>query len=108
LKFASTKLYGTVMRKFALFGQRADQKILALALLCASVATNGLSAYAQEAENVPMPLLRPFAPTAMRNMPAPMMRPDPTTTATIPRTLAPAAMNGSLKTALDALSAKDP
>ncbi|MBX8801063.1 lytic transglycosylase domain-containing protein [Ochrobactrum sp. MR28] len=96
------------MRKFALFGQRADQKILALALLCASVATNGLSAYAQEAENVPTPLLRPFAPTAMRNMPAPMMRPDPTTTATIPRTQAPAAMNGSLKTALDALSAKDP
>lgn len=96
------------MRKFALFGQRADQKILALALLCASVASNGLSAYAQEAENVPTPLLRPFAPTAMRNMPAPMMKPDPTTTATIPRTQAPTAMNGSLKTALDALSAKDP
>lgn len=96
------------MRKFALFGQRADQKILALAILGASVASNGLSAYAQEAENVPTPLLRPFAPTAMRNMPAPMMRPDPTTTATISRAQAPAALNGSLKTALDALSAKDP
>lgn len=95
------------MRKFALFGQRADQKLLALALLCASVATNGLTAHAQEAENVPTPLLRPFAPTAMRNMPAPMLKPDPTTTATIPRAQAPAAINGSLKTALDALSAKD-
>ena len=95
------------MRKFALFGQRPDQFFLALTLLSASMAGNVLTAGAQEAENVPTPLLRPFAPTAMRNMPAPMMRPDPTTTATIPRAQAPAAMSGSLKTALDALSSKD-
>lgn len=94
------------MRKFALFGQRPDQKRLALTLLCASLVTGSLTANAQELENVPTPYLRPFAPTVMRT-PPPMMRPDPTTTATIPRTQTPSAQNSSLKTALDALSAKD-
>ncbi|WOC15179.1 lytic transglycosylase domain-containing protein [Pseudochrobactrum sp. MP213Fo] len=95
------------MRKFAIFGQKRDQKRLALSLICASLAASTLPAYTQELENVPTPFLRPFAPTIMRSMPAPMLRPDPTTTATIPRTQGPAAVNGSLKTALDALSAKD-
>lgn len=95
------------MRKLALFGQRPDQNVFALTLLCVSMASGALPVYAQTSENVPTPLLRPFAPTSLRDLPAPMMRPDPTTTATIPRAQAPATINGNLKSALDALSSND-
>lgn len=93
------------MRKFVLFRQGPVKKhVLLLAGAVLSVAAP--SAIAQQIENVPTPLLRPFAPQVFRT-PPPMMRPDPTITATIPRAQAPAAINGSLKTALDALSSRD-
>ncbi len=94
------------MRKFVLFSQKPVKKHALLPLAGMILAAGTLTAHTQQVDNVPTPLLRPFAPTAMRT-PPPMMRPDPTTTATIPRAQAPDAVNSSLKTALDALSAKD-
>ncbi|KXF78022.1 lytic transglycosylase [Paramesorhizobium deserti] len=56
------------------------------------------------AENVPTPLLRPFAPTAAR--PSPLIRPDQViTSGIVPQQ--PGAIAGGLKTGLDALYGKD-
>lgn len=95
------------MRKFLYTRQKTIQKRLALTLLCASLTANIVTASAQTVENVPTPYLRPFAPTIMRTLPTPLLKTDPTTTATIPRANKPASINGSLKSGLDALSAKD-
>jgi len=79
-------------------------------LLAGCVAAAGLPGFAQAqpvpAEDVPTPLLRPFAPTATHMIPPPLVRPDPVVTAGI-TPQQPGVIAGSLKAGLDALYGKD-
>ncbi|WP_246710723.1 lytic transglycosylase domain-containing protein [Mesorhizobium sp. RMAD-H1] len=56
--------------------------------------------------DVPTPYARPFAPTATRQIPSPLVKPDPVITAGI-APQQPGAIGGDLKTGLDALYDKD-
>ncbi|WP_245428730.1 lytic transglycosylase domain-containing protein [Phyllobacterium phragmitis] len=69
------------------------------------------SAFAQafpvQPENVPIPFVRPFAPTATRQIPSALVLPDSVITSGIVQPQQPGAIGGTLKTGLDALYGKD-
>ncbi|RCS23527.1 lytic transglycosylase domain-containing protein [Phyllobacterium salinisoli] len=57
--------------------------------------------------HVPVPYASPFAPTATRQVPAALVKPDPVITSGIVQPERPGAIDGTLKTGLDALYGKD-